>query len=58
MIFSRRPDVSGLSPEEAARALCRHIIYMQERLELAEAERRRKLQELEKRLRELESREE
>lgn len=57
MIFTRRPDVSGLSAAEALRALCRHIAYMQERLEQTRAEDRRRLQALENRLERMETRE-
>ena len=58
MMFPRRPDIACQSPAEAVRSLCRHLLEMQERLELEDAELRRRLRALEKRLADLEEREE
>ena len=43
MIFTKKPDISGMAPAAAVQALQRHIVYMQERLEVVDAEYRKKL---------------
>lgn len=54
MIFTKKPDISGMAPAAAVQALQRHIVYMQERLEVVDAEYRKKLAALESRVKALE----
>lgn len=54
MIYTRKPDISGMTPAQAVQELERVIRLMMEQTEIAVAEMQKKIRTLETRVAELE----